>query len=153
MTLTYFTARSNLVTYAFLWEKLKIVDFSETIAACDLKVGRCRLLIEIMLDKNLKDKEVSETKSGSTKETVSGVDKKQLQLKTKEVEKLKSEQKKLKGELDEARGNLTSMQENIFRLLKIIVPDYDYGQPENVEKVILEFIRVNEEESQESSGS
>ena len=27
---------------------MKIVDFSETIAACDLKVGRCRQLIEIM---------------------------------------------------------------------------------------------------------
>ena len=26
----------------------KTVDFSETIAACDLKVGRCRQLIEIM---------------------------------------------------------------------------------------------------------
>ena len=33
----------------FLWENLvKTVDFSETIAACDLKVGRCRPLIEIM---------------------------------------------------------------------------------------------------------
>ena len=31
MTLTYFTARSNLVTYAFLSEKVKTVDFSETI--------------------------------------------------------------------------------------------------------------------------
>ena len=39
---------SNLVTYAFLWEKVKTVDFSETIAACDLIVGRCRQLIEIM---------------------------------------------------------------------------------------------------------
>ena len=28
--------------------KMKIVDFSETIAASDLKVGRCRQLIEIM---------------------------------------------------------------------------------------------------------
>ena len=37
-----------LVTYAFLWEKVKPVDFSETIAACDLKVGRCRQLNEIM---------------------------------------------------------------------------------------------------------
>ena len=27
---------------------MKTVDFSETIAACDLKVGRCRQLIEIM---------------------------------------------------------------------------------------------------------
>ena len=36
------------MTYAFLWEKVKTVDFSETIAACDLKVGRCRQLIEIM---------------------------------------------------------------------------------------------------------
>ena len=42
VTLTYYTARSNLVTEAFLWVKVKTVDFSETIAACDLKVGRCR---------------------------------------------------------------------------------------------------------------
>ena len=40
------TARSNLAT--FLLEKVKTVDFSETIAACDLKVGRCRQLIEFM---------------------------------------------------------------------------------------------------------
>ena len=33
---------------AFLWEKVKTEDFSETITACDLKVGRCRQLIEIM---------------------------------------------------------------------------------------------------------
>ena len=48
VTLTYFMASSNLVTLAFLWEKVKTVDFSETIAACDLKVGRCKQLIEIM---------------------------------------------------------------------------------------------------------
>ena len=41
-------ARSTLVTYAFLWEKVKTVDFSETIGAFDLKVGRCRQIIEIM---------------------------------------------------------------------------------------------------------
>ena len=29
-------------------EKVKTVDFSETIAASDLKVGRCRQLIEFM---------------------------------------------------------------------------------------------------------
>ena len=28
--------------------EVKTVDFSATIAACDLKVGRCRQLIEIM---------------------------------------------------------------------------------------------------------
>ena len=39
LTLTYFTARSNFVTSAFLWEKVKTVDLLETIAACDLKVG------------------------------------------------------------------------------------------------------------------
>ena len=27
---------------------MKTVDFSETIAACDLKVGRCRQLIQFM---------------------------------------------------------------------------------------------------------
>ena len=48
VTLTYFTAKTNLVTKVFLWEKVKTVDFSETIAASDLKVGRCRQLIEFM---------------------------------------------------------------------------------------------------------
>ena len=48
VTLTYFTARSNLVTKAFLWEKVKTVDFSETIAASDLKVSGNRHLIEYM---------------------------------------------------------------------------------------------------------
>ena len=44
VTLTYLTATSNLVTSAFLLEKVKAVDFSETIAAC----GRCKQLVEIM---------------------------------------------------------------------------------------------------------
>ena len=30
LTLTYITARSNLVPYAFVWEKGKTMDFSET---------------------------------------------------------------------------------------------------------------------------
>ena len=29
-------------------EKVTTVEFSETIVACDLKVGRCRQLIELM---------------------------------------------------------------------------------------------------------
>ena len=37
LTLTYFTAWSNLVPYAFVWEKGKIMDFSETIVVYDLK--------------------------------------------------------------------------------------------------------------------
>ena len=41
-------ARSNLVTKVSLLEKMKTVDISETIAASDLKVGRCRQLIEFM---------------------------------------------------------------------------------------------------------
>ena len=39
LTLTYFTARSNLVPYAFIWEECKIMDFSETIVVYDIKVG------------------------------------------------------------------------------------------------------------------
>ena len=39
---------SNLFTQAFLWEKVKTVDFSESVAASDLKVGRSRHLIEFM---------------------------------------------------------------------------------------------------------
>ena len=48
LTLTYFTARSNLEIYAFLKENVKTVDFSETIAAYDLKVGIYRQLIDFM---------------------------------------------------------------------------------------------------------
>ena len=46
--MAYFTARSNFVTEPFLLKKIKTVDFSEPIAACDLKVGRCRQLIKFM---------------------------------------------------------------------------------------------------------
>ena len=41
LTLIYFTPRSNLVPYAFVWEKGKTMDFSETIVVYDVKVGRC----------------------------------------------------------------------------------------------------------------
>ena len=40
LILTYFTARSNLLPYAFVWEKLKTMYFSETIVDYDIKVGR-----------------------------------------------------------------------------------------------------------------
>ena len=46
LTLTYFTARSNLVHYAFVWEKGKRMDFSETIVVYDIKVGKCGYLNE-----------------------------------------------------------------------------------------------------------
>ena len=39
MTLTYFTARSNLFPYAFVWEKGKTMDFSESIVVYDLKLA------------------------------------------------------------------------------------------------------------------
>ena len=48
LTLTYFIAMSNLVHYAFVWEKGKTMDFSETIVVCDIKVGRCSQLNEYM---------------------------------------------------------------------------------------------------------
>ena len=48
LTLTYFMARSNLIPYAFVWEKGKIMDFSETIVVYDIKVGRFSLLNEYM---------------------------------------------------------------------------------------------------------
>ena len=46
LTLTYFTARSNLARYAFVWEKVKTMDFSEAIIVYDIKVGRCSQLNE-----------------------------------------------------------------------------------------------------------
>ena len=39
LTMTYFMARSNLVPYAFVWEKGKTMDFSETIVIYDLKIA------------------------------------------------------------------------------------------------------------------
>ena len=39
LTLTYSVARSNLVPYAFVWEKGKTMDFSETIVVCGLKLA------------------------------------------------------------------------------------------------------------------
>ena len=38
LTLTYFTARSNLVPYAFVWEKGKTMYNSETIVVYDAKL-------------------------------------------------------------------------------------------------------------------
>ena len=39
LTLTYFMARSNLVPYAFVCQKGKTMDFSETVAVYDLKLA------------------------------------------------------------------------------------------------------------------
>ena len=39
LTLTYFTARSNLVPYAFVWKKCVTIDFSETVVVYDLKLA------------------------------------------------------------------------------------------------------------------
>ena len=39
LTLTY-TIRSNMVRYAFIWEKGKTMDFSETIVVYDLKLAK-----------------------------------------------------------------------------------------------------------------
>ena len=39
LTLTDYTARSNLVPYAFVCEKGKTIDFSETIVVYDLKLA------------------------------------------------------------------------------------------------------------------
>ena len=50
LTLTYLTAKSNLLTnfltQAFPLKKVKTEDFSETIAASDLKISRIRHLID-----------------------------------------------------------------------------------------------------------
>ena len=49
MTLTSFMARSNLVPYAFIWEKGKtIIVFRNPVVVYDVKVGRCSQLNEYM---------------------------------------------------------------------------------------------------------
>ena len=37
LILTYFTARSNFATYAFIWENVTMMDSLEIIASCDLE--------------------------------------------------------------------------------------------------------------------
>ena len=46
LTLSHCMARSNLVPCAFVSEKVKTMDFSETIIVYDIKVGRCSQLYE-----------------------------------------------------------------------------------------------------------
>ena len=48
LTFTYFTARSNLVPYAFVWENVKTMDFSETVVVYVTKAGRCSKINEYM---------------------------------------------------------------------------------------------------------
>ena len=48
LTLTYFMARSNVVPYAFVWEKVKKMDFSEITIVYDINVGRRSQLNEYM---------------------------------------------------------------------------------------------------------
>ena len=38
LTLIYFRARPSLVPYAFVWEKVKTMDFSETVVVYDVKL-------------------------------------------------------------------------------------------------------------------
>ena len=48
LTLTSFTARSNLSPCVFIWEKGQTMGFSETIVVYDIKVGRCSEINEYM---------------------------------------------------------------------------------------------------------
>ena len=48
LTLTYFTPRSNLVTQAFAWAKVKIIYNLGTVAAIGLSVGQNIQIKELM---------------------------------------------------------------------------------------------------------
>ena len=43
LILTYFTARSNYATSAFIWENMKMIDTLEIIASCDMNGLLCKL--------------------------------------------------------------------------------------------------------------
>ena len=45
---TYSMAMSNFIHNAFVWEKGKTMDFSETIVVCDIKFDRCSQLNKYM---------------------------------------------------------------------------------------------------------
>ena len=38
LTMTYFAARSNFATWAFIWENVKMMESLEIIASCDLEL-------------------------------------------------------------------------------------------------------------------
>ena len=46
MTFTYFTTRPSFETLAFTWEKVTSIYSLKTIAAGDLKSGRCQQLMD-----------------------------------------------------------------------------------------------------------
>ena len=48
LTFAYYTARSNLAPYAFVWENGKTMDCSGTVVVYDVKVSRCSQLNEYM---------------------------------------------------------------------------------------------------------
>ena len=48
LTLTYVTARSNFLPYAFVWEKGKTMDISEIVLVYGVKVSRCIYVNEYM---------------------------------------------------------------------------------------------------------
>ena len=48
LTLSYFTTRSNLVPYAFVWEEGKTMDFAENSVVYDINVGGCSYLNDNM---------------------------------------------------------------------------------------------------------
>ena len=44
LTLTFLMARSDSVTYAFVWEKGETMDFFDSVVACAIKVDLCNQL-------------------------------------------------------------------------------------------------------------
>ena len=48
LTFTYFTARFNLVSFAFIWENAQTVDFLETDEFYEVKVGAYSQIYEYM---------------------------------------------------------------------------------------------------------
>ena len=50
LILTYFTARANFATSAFIWENMTMMDTLEIIASCDLEFGLLCKLYDQMKD-------------------------------------------------------------------------------------------------------
>ena len=54
LILTYFTARSNFATSAYIWENVTLIDTLEIIASCDLEFGvLCKLSDEMKVYQGL----------------------------------------------------------------------------------------------------
>jgi chromosome segregation ATPase len=116
-------------------EKQHLIDTSNSVIE-SLKAENKKLMDKLEETKNsVKDERVN--RSQGSEET---------------IDHLKSQFLQRGHELQEQKTAIGRLKLNILTLMKLIVPDYEYGDPEDIENVILEFITANNDQSGSGDG-